>query len=224
VTLVADYTSIFERLVTASDVEGWMTALLKRWAGTYLAEAERSHGYDVGSLARPRGYVRTPTFDKWNEDQLPTVCVISPGTVGPPKRDGRGRYRARWAISVGVIVSASTLDATHELAELYVAAFRQLVLQRPSLDGHANGVTWAEERYDELPFDDLRSLGVGQVAFEVEVENVVTSNAGPVTPDDPLEPDTDAWPPWARVRTHDVTVDPVGIDEPMPHPPQGGEQ
>jgi long-chain acyl-CoA synthetase len=46
----------------------------------------------------------------------------------------------------------------------------------------------------------------GENIYCVEVENVLTQNAGPASPDDPLDPDTDPWPDWATVLTAEATV------------------
>jgi hypothetical protein len=207
-----DETNIFGRIVTGADVEAWVVETLRKWSSTYLAEVERQHGLAGGTLQRVRSWVRAPTFDKWPEDQLPAVLVISTGTIGEPLKDGRGRYRARWAVAVGTVCSARTRDLSHDQAELYAAAHRALLLQRPSLEGRANGVDWATEDYTDLPFDDTRSLGAGRDVFAVEVDDVVSTKAGPVTPADPAPVETDPYPPWPLVETHDevIEAEPIG--------------
>jgi hypothetical protein len=206
--------SIFGAMVSGGDVEGWVLDLCRSWFGTYLGEAERQAGIPAGTLARPRAYVPAQTFDKWPEDQLPALMVLSPGIAELPLKQGDGRYRARWLISVGVLCSARTQAETHALAMSYALALRLLLIQRPSLDGHAAGTVWRSETYNELDYDDQRTLGGGSVEFVVEVEDVATANAGPLTPDEPLDPDTTPWPDWPEVATADVEV------EHLPHPQQ----
>jgi len=207
--------SIFGRIVTGADVEGWCEQLVRRWASTYLAELERQNDLQPGSLPRPRGWAIAPSLDKWPEDQLPAVVFESTGVPGPPRKGGDGRYRADWTVRIHVVCSARTWEDSRRLAMRYTAAMRALFVQRPSLDGNANGTTWVVEAYDELAFDDTRSLAAGAAAFIVQVEDVTTANAGPVTPADPLYPDIDPWPDWPLVKEVDVEVDPEPVEEPI---------
>jgi hypothetical protein len=198
--------TIFDRIVTGSDVEQWTLDCLKTWSSTYLAELERQHGLQEGSLQRIRGWVTSPSVDKWPEDQLPVALLVSVGLAERPLRDGAGRYRGRWQMGLSVVCSARTAEQTHVLAMLYVAAHRALLLQRQSLDGKAAGVVWQAETYTDLPFDDTRSLEAGQALFTVEIEDITSAWAGPDTPSQPLDPDTQAWPLWPTVKTHTEQV------------------
>jgi hypothetical protein len=209
-------TSIFGRIVTGDDVETWCLDLFRRWTGTYLSEVERQHGLAAGFWARPRGFVRVLSFDKWPEDQLPVVMLVSTGVANPPERRGDGVYYARWIMGLGVLCSARSEQETHDMARHYIAAIRALVSQRPSLEGLAQGVKWMDESYTPLPYDDSRSLCAGQAIFQVDVDDVTTTLAGPATPDDPLEPDTDPWAVWPTVQTHDETVVNSPVNEPLP--------
>jgi hypothetical protein len=207
-SLVATET-IFGRIVTGNDVEQAVLALLKRWSGTYLSEIERQHGYAAGALSRVRGWSIGMSFDKWPEDQVPGLVVVSPGLLPPPQKTGDGVYRARWRVDVGVICSARTQEKSHEQAQLFIAAHKAIVSQRPSLEGFATASTWIDESYDPLVYDDTRSLYAGYAGFAIDVDDVLTTLAGPITPDDPLDPDTDPWPLWPVVDTVDVEVDKV---------------
>lgn len=207
-----DPRSIFGRIVSGSDVEDWSIALLERWSSTYLAEVERQHGIRT-PYARPRSYVRTASFDQWPEDQLPRIVMASAGQATPPRKGGDGLFRCWWVMGFGVVVSARYQQEAHEMALNYVAAVRTLFVQRPDLDGHANGVVWLDERYDDLVFDDTRSLSSGQAHFTVEVDDVASANAGPTAPDVPSD---DPWPYWPIAQTHDEQVIGYGITEPLP--------
>ena len=205
-----DPLSIFGRIVSGSDVEDWCIALLKRWTSTYLSEVERQHGLPTLHYARPRSFVRTISFDQWPEDQLPRILMASAGQATPPKKDADGRYRCWWVMGFGCVCSARYQEEAHEMALDYVAAVRTLFLQRPTLDDHANGVVWLDERYDDLVYDDLRSLSSGQAHFTVEVENVSSAYAGPLAPE---EPSDEPWAHWPIVLTHDEQVINYGTDE-----------
>lgn len=211
-----DDESIFGRIVTGGDVEDWCFAVLRKWSCTYLAEVARQHGIEAGKLPVPKGWVPAPSFDKWPEDQLPGIVVVSTGTTELPLRTGEGAYRARWAIRLGVICSGATQAQSRRLAQMYVAAHAAILIQRPSLEGHAAGVVWAGEDYTQLDYNDVRSLYAGEALFTVEVENVRQSAAGPITPADPREPCIDPWPPWSSAVIVDVDVEKVDLDEPFP--------
>ena len=213
--------TIFGRIVTGYDVEQWVLALCRKWFGTYLAEAERQHGYAACTFPRIRGWVVSSSFDKWPEDQLPGALVISNGIVAPPRLAGDGVYRAQWRVEVGVCCSGRTESESRELTELYLAALNAVIVQHPSLEGHANGVSWLELTYTPLDFDSTRSLYAGSSVFAVEVDDVVTTGAGPAAP----EPGTDEcapWDPWPLVDTVDVDVENYPVDQQLPE--EGGNK
>lgn len=199
--------SIFGRIVTGADVEQWTLALLRRWLGTYLSEVERQHGLVPPTWQRPRSWTIAPSVDKWPEDQLPAIVLVSTGVSDVPLKDGRGRYATLWEMGLGCIVSARRQDEAHRLAMHYGAALYTLLVQRPSLDGLAQGTTWEGFAIeDELDYDDTRSLSIGVAAFSVLVEDTVSANAGPITPETPRDPETDPWEDWPRVETTEVAV------------------
>ena len=204
-TLVQTST-IFGRIVSGADVETWSLSLCRKWASTYLAEVERQHALDAGFYQRPRAYIRTISFDKMPEDQLPAVMVVSTGIATPPVRFGDGTFTARWLMGLAVLCSAATQEQSHDMARHYVAAMRELFNEQPDLGGHANGTDWLDERYDDLAYDDLRSLSSGQAHFAVEVMNVGSFAKGPVSPD-PLPVETDPWPLWPIAETVEVVVE-----------------
>jgi hypothetical protein len=163
------YTQAIGDIMTGRDVELAMLTFLRRWGGTYLAECERQRGYGPGALPRVRAYTTAADFEKWPEDQLPCLLLVSPGLAEAPLADGAGSYRVKFSVGLAVIVSAATMDETAALSKLYVAAMRAAILQHQSLEGFASGVEWLDETYDDLPSVDTRSLGAGQCIFAVEV-------------------------------------------------------
>jgi hypothetical protein len=188
-------------IVSAYDVERAALATLRKWSSTYLGEAEDQHDRPRNSLPRVRSYTTTNSFDKWPEDQLPCVLLVSPGLTEPPRAEGNGHYRASFGLGVAAIVSTARDHDTEELAKLYVAALRTCLVQQRSLDGFAAGIEWLDETYDDLPSEDWRSLGAGQAVFAVEVADIARRFTGPPHPTDPPEP---AYEP--------VPGDPTAID------------
>jgi hypothetical protein len=60
------------------------------------------------------------------------------------------------------------------------------MLQHPSLNGLALGTRWIDESYDELDYDDSRTIAAGLVSLGIEIDAVVDAFGGPKTPpDDP---------------------------------------
>lgn len=204
--------TLFKPIITRQDVEHAALNTLKPWFDTYLAEVERQKGLIVRQLPRPRSYMRRNEFDKWPEEQLPSIIVISPGIVGRPTASGSGMFTADWGLGVAVIAEGRDNDNTRDLVGYYTAAIRALILQRPSLNGFAKGVVWEDERYDDISdFDAGRTMASGQVVFQVEVEDVVSTRAGPVTPDTPPVDPPPVSPDWPIADT--VTADVQIVEE-----------
>lgn len=189
--------SIFGRIVTRTELENAAKVTVQTWISTYLAEVERQHGIVAGRYERPRGYSTTNDFDRWEEDQLPCIIIVSPGMSSTPVKRGDGNYNTWWALGVGVVCSGDTEHDTRAMVDIYTAAIRALLIQRPSLNQFAQGLNYEDERYDEAATENRRSLQAGYVVCTVEVDNVVMSNAGPMTPSDPPSPDpTVPIPDW----------------------------
>lgn len=201
--------TIFGRIVGGGDVEQWCLACVRKWFGTYLSEKERQDELLAGYTQRPRAYLAVSSLEKWPEDQLPCVLIVSTGLAESPQMGGEGQYMARWAMDLACICSAKTEADSRAMAHRYIAALHTLFLQRPSLDGNANGIAWLGETYASLPYEDTRSLAAGYAQFVVQVENIASARAGPVTPDEPLDPDTLPWPDWQQVESYDIDVESV---------------
>lgn len=200
--------SSFGQILLRSDLEDAVIAVLKKWMDTYLAEVERQNGKPVRTLPRPRSYSRRNEFDKWPEEQLPAIIVVSPGTTGRPRKRGNGEHEVDWAVGVAVIASSTTMDNSRNLIDLYTAAIRALIVQRPSLEGFAIAATWQNESYDDINDQEAgRTMASGQVVFEITVENNVFAKAGPLTPDNPPDPPPNTSPTDPQVQTTHLDVE-----------------
>jgi len=171
--------SIFGTLVEGGAVEKATELTLKTWIDTYLAEVERQSARVAGSIQRPRSWINVSDFEKWQA--LPCIMIISPGLSDVPVRDGNGYYRAVWTLGIAAIISARTKEMALSLSRAYGAAIRGVMLQHRSLDGQAQGVSWLDERYDDLP-DDRRILTAVRLVFDVEMDKITSTKAGPVDP------------------------------------------
>jgi hypothetical protein len=206
---VSSPATLFQPIFVGAVLEQAVIDTIKMWIPTYLREVERLTGRQMGDIPVPRSYTTRKIFEKFVEDQTPTIIVVSPGTADEPKMEGDGHYRAEWGLGVGAVVSTSTQETTNLVAKVYGAAIRAIILQQASLGGIASGVRWMDESYDDLPSDDSdRTLGSAALYFRVEVDDVVNRFAGPNSVYFPADPDPDSQPgaDWPTVETVEVTL------------------
>lgn len=171
--------TVYGQIINAPQVEKAVVAHLQLWMPDYLAEVARQTGMDATPPA-PRTWTRKSSFDKLEEDQLPLITVVSPGTPERPQRDYDGLYRVTWEIRVGCIVSARDEASTRDLAGVYGAAVYTLMLQHPGVHPSSHGLEWNGESLDELDQDSARSMAAHLSTFQVELRDVVCALAGPI--------------------------------------------
>lgn len=193
--------SLIGPVVTGGDVANAVKTTVQKWQADYLAEVAEQHGRQRGDLELFRSWVTAIDLERWNEDQTPTCAIVAPATVTAPERHS-GRYTVAWGVGIGAVVSGQDRDNTYELAGLYIAALRALLIQQRSLGGFAQDGEWAGERYDELSADASRTIMAGIAQFNVYVE--ACSNV-----QGPSEPSVDATLPpgnWPLVETVELTA------------------
>ena len=175
--------NVFGAIVSGTAVRNAMVNHLKLWTPSYLAEMARSEDQDPSTLPGFRSWVSALDLEegRFQEHQIPSCVVVTPGILNEPEKHG-GMYVARWAVSVGCVVSGQDQESTFLLAEMYSAAVRAAVVQHPSLGGFATATDWLGERYDEIPNEMLRTLAAGSIQFAVEVYGAVTVGGGPDAP------------------------------------------
>lgn len=195
--------SVFGPIIDANQVEEAVRTTLQIWFPTYLRELEIQRGLPAGALPDPRAYVISGDNDREPEDQLPAVVIVSPGLADSAYQEGDGSFRAPWSVGVGIFTSAKDRESTEKLIRLYCAAARAIMLHKQSLGGFADGTEWIDEDFDEIEFDDTRTIGAGLVELVVTVANVVNRRGGPLSPPDPVGQPGSNWP----------LVDEVIVDE-----------
>jgi hypothetical protein len=190
-------------LITDDMVEDAVIATIKLWLPTYMSEVERQLGLTPNYYQRPPGdasYTVRADFDKWPEEMLPVVIVISPGIDDDPPKDGNRRYRASFQIGTVCVVSSINQLETRRYAYRMGAALRAVLVQKQSLgqafDGRVRGVTWHGSRNNEMASEDQRSIWANRQLFTVEVGGVLGGAAGPTAP----EPDPQTPPPGGSVE------------------------
>jgi hypothetical protein len=202
--------SIFGPIIDANQVEEAVRDTLRDWFPTYLREFCLQRSMPPDSLPIPRAYVVSGDNDREPEDQLPAVVVVSPGLSESAYQEGDGTFRAPWAVGVGIFTSAKDRESTEKLVRMYCAVARTIMLQKQSLGGFADGTMWLDEDFDEVEFDDTRTIGAGLVEFVVTVANVVNRRGGPAYPDPP-DPDEQPGSNWPLVD--EVIIDEQTMEE-----------
>lgn len=207
---------LFGRIVSDDQVEDAVMATLKKWVGTELAVIEDQRGLQRGYHQRPVEWQVRNDFDKWPEEALPMVIVLSTGLADEPLKEGGGRYRVPWAIGVACVVSSTDQASSRRFAYRMGAAIRAALVHNQSLDkaldGTIRGVTWLDGRNNELPQPEPggRTIWATRQVFQVDVGDVLTANAGPSQP----------WPPDAVVPVEPAPApeDPADVPDPMTVP------
>lgn len=158
------------------------------------------------------------------EDQTPSVVVSSPGIATLPQANGARQYQAQFVLEAACVISArgGTEDAgtprALRLARLYALALRACLVQKADDESYLFRRDWLGEEYDVLPSIDDRTICVAKVRLQIEVPDVVTSDAGPIAPIGPppeVEPSPDS-PEWPIAVESDVEVIKVPIGEAFP--------
>lgn len=199
----------FGTIISDDVVEDAVIAVLKRWLPTYLSEVEAQRGLTRGFYERPApsSYTVRNDFDKWPEDFLPAVIVVSPGMPDEPVKDGRRRWRGSFDIGVACVVSSLDRDETRRFAQRMGAAVRALLIDHPSLEmaigGNVRGLDWLGERNNLMPPEDERSIWANRQLFSVEVDQILERTGGPAEP----EPDPQTPPPPTDVEITSVDSD-----------------
>jgi hypothetical protein len=184
--------SVFGEILTGYDVEQAVEATIDTWLPDYLRELERQKDIPAGSLLPIASKMTVNDFAQYQGAPLPLMVIICPGTEGPPEWHGDLRVASVWwTCGVAVIVEAVNEMYARQLAQLYAAAIRTLLAQRPSLGNFAADLALGVESHEDAPADFLRAgCAVARIVFSILTEGVVTALAGPTVPD----PDPQPWP------------------------------
>ena len=217
-------TSLFGRLVGAGHIEDAAIGVLRLWLPSYLWEVERQSGETAGSIALPRSYRISSEVEKMPEDQTPCVVVASPGIADLPGTNGARQYQAQWTLEASAIVSARggmedvATPRALRLARLYALAMRACLIQQADDESYLFRRDWIGEEYGVLPSIDDRTICVAKVRLQIEVPDVLTSDAGPIEPLGPppeAEPPSPDSPEWPQAIDSDVEVIKTPIGEPF---------
>lgn len=210
---------IFQRIVSANQVEEAMRDTLKLWMPVYLQEMELQLGRTRAKVPVPRSFMVAGQLEQLRENQLPGILVQSPGLTGVPYHDGDGMYTATWRLIATSLISALDQESTRAVAKLYGAAIRGICVQKPTLGDFAINTKWISESYSDLPTPDgERNLVLVSVWCDTTVEDVVNKMGGPRTYPTPDPPDPSGQPgsQWPIVQDVDIDVELEALDDQIP--------
>lgn len=187
------------QIITGAQVEQAVIDTLTLWFPSVLRELERQTGRDTNTLPAPKAYTVVNEFAEVRGMERPTCIVESTGT-GEPERRGDGTYDADFAVGIAVIVKADSRQNANDLAKIYAAATRKILVKYGSLGGFAAGIDLGGESYDAISPKLLDVSSAGTVAFTVRVPAIVNDLLGPAQPDpDPT--------PFPHVTSVDIDVE-----------------
>lgn len=178
------------------------------WEETYLSEVERAKNEQTRALPQIASFQTRNEFDKFPEDQLPALVVVSPGIVeGSIEREGDGSYSALWDVGIAVVSSGQDETTTRQVRSMYGAVLRMVFLQHKDI---SIGIVekWVDESYKDIPVDASRSVSVVQLIFQVRVEDILRESEGLREPlEDPYEEE------YQHPVAEDVSVEITRMDE-----------
>jgi hypothetical protein len=209
--------SIFDQIVTTTQIENAIIATLQLWLPTYISEVERQAGLTVGNINRPRGWTNSYDLENWKQNQTPCIVLNVRGTVGKPERYEGGMYSAWFSYCVGCLVSDTTEAAARAGASVYMSALADTLIQQDGLGGLATKTEW-DGYSPKLPDPTNRTLALGECEMRVLISNILTDDAGPNNADVPVVPLDDpeeAWPQWTTASTVVAKLETEPVSEPL---------
>lgn len=197
--------SIYGTIISGNNVADRIETFIRKWSVTYIAEVGFQNGYRRTELPGFASYTRSAHgVDKWSNAQVPACIIVVPSLTGVIEHSGDGTYNLEWSVGIGSVCSSRSIDETTELAQMYTAAMRALMLQHGSMDGFSSGIRLVDERYDPLSFNDSRTLAAGIVNLGIMVPSVLNSRLGPMEP--PVDPYL-APGDWGEVQVADAVTE-----------------
>lgn len=171
--------SSYGQIIPGFAVEHGVEATLREWMDEYTAEIKDQWGDACPVLPPIRSYGTRSEAQKWVDDQLPAIVVVSPGIEGKPMVSGDGWIEAIYRVGVVVFCSGKTEKETRNRAQGYSAAIRTLLLQKTGLGGIATGTSWETEDFTPGPTEKGRTFGAVIVEFTFTIGCTVNRRMGP---------------------------------------------
>lgn len=178
---------IYGPIIAAADVRKAVADTIKLWADPYIAVLAARTGAGLVPFATYEA-----TYDRRNlpPDSAASCWVVAPGTR-KLERQGDGTYIATWVVETQIVMYGTDWAMTSDYAAWYNAAVRALLVQHGSLglvtgllkgplaDAESIATTWRRERYTPVEAERASSIIVAQSQYDVVVDGVVDTSAGP---------------------------------------------
>jgi hypothetical protein len=173
--------SQFGHITVSSQLERAVLALLEEGFPAYLRQVEREVSWPYQKLPEPENYQRRNVLDYDSGELVPKVVVVSPGLFTQPElvndENGWSYYKAIWQIGVGIVMLADTEEKAIDMAEMYGAAARGLMVHNQDLDEpdlNVSQVIWLDENYEDIPTDTQhQQVRSAMLEFGIEVETAI---------------------------------------------------
>lgn len=175
--------NVYGPLVSLGHIRRAAVATLQKWLPSYINELTVRYNPEP-KLLPVQSWKVLPEYRALPARESPAVMVTCPGTLSQPERQGDGTYSTHVSVQVSVVVWGGDWEPTEDTTSLYGIAVIAALTQHPDLGRVSAGVKWLSYRYSRADHSSTRTLGVAQIAFDVEVAALVNSNLGPVQPED----------------------------------------
>lgn len=200
--------NIFGSIFLSPEFDDAIEAFIRKWIDTYLSEIEFRSGIPRRTMTRPRSYLVTNEPEKFPDDSLPLIMIVSSGMSDPPVMNDTMAWDGWWDWVVVIITAQRDEKSTRKMSQRYGAAIRAMVMQRPDLEGAVDDTEFLGESYGYLPQEDRnRSRAVAGLEFRSYIQGIV-EQVGPPEPD-PAEPEND---PDDEPRPDYPTIEQVSLE------------
>lgn len=196
--------------VYPGQIERAALATLQKWMRTHLGLLERQFGYELESLPDPVGWGRKVSVDLGPRPHETTPAVlVAAGPTTNVQRDGDGSYDASWQLQVGVFVASADEEDTRDMAGLYAVAISTCLVQHP-WEQRAVSCRWTGNTPNPGADTDHDPTVAGMsVFFDIYTDGVLSTDAGPTTPEplpDPPDGTRPTYPEPPTAETVTITV------------------
>jgi hypothetical protein len=214
----------FGPLVVETDVDKAILAVLELWLPTHLSQVERERHLSPHTLARPTAasYSNVLEDAEFLDHGLPAILVTTAESTDY-HRGPEGLYSASYRSVVSCVVRGRSGPESREVGALFAGAVKRSIAQNADLDGIATQSLLESSSLQPVAdsTDKGRYLVVAQSHWNVYVDDVLQSRAGPAVPaspyDDPDPVGTPDTPFEPLVTVTEITSDIRGV--PIPHTP-----
>ena len=183
--------SVIGNIVTAWDVEQAVKTTLQTWLDTYLTDCERqSNGrWAIRGIQRPpdpeQSWEIVSEYTDIPAKILPAISIESSAMATDPEIEAEGDVTGRWSITVQTVVKGQNRPHSRDIASMYEAAIRTILMHKGGLGGFADATVVGRSNFTLIPASRGKTLVGCEVPLTVIVPQTNLRTSGPEEPDDP---------------------------------------